>query len=113
MPKILVVTLVCLGFEKDTFLPGRNKSHSHPQGAEGYGEGMAVAEETRFDVPGYTVRTPRYRYTEWNGGKDGLQLYDLEKKDSGEFHNLAADPARADVIKEHKALLERVLKKSE
>ena len=27
---------------------------------------------------GYSIRTDRYRYTEWNGGKDGVELYDHE-----------------------------------
>jgi uncharacterized sulfatase len=53
---------------------------------------------------GYSVRTERYRYTEWDGGKKGVQLYDMEN-DPGELKNLAADPAYADVVKQMKALL--------
>lgn len=37
---------------------------------------------------GKSVRTERYRYTEWNGGKDGVEFYDHEK-DPREFTNLA------------------------
>lgn len=53
---------------------------------------------------GYSVRTERYRYTEWDGGKKGAQLYDYDT-DPGELTNLAADPKHADTVKHLKALL--------
>lgn len=53
---------------------------------------------------GYSVRTERYRYTEWDGGKKGTQLYDYDT-DPGELTNLAADPKHADTVKHLKALL--------
>ncbi len=40
------------------------------------------------DSSGKSVRTERYRYTEWNGGKDGVEFYDHEK-DPHEWTNLA------------------------
>jgi iduronate 2-sulfatase len=55
-------------------------------------------------IMGYSVRTDRYRYTEWDGGKAGTQLYDYEK-DPGELRNLAEDPMYADVAKHMKALV--------
>src|SRR5205814_9590435 len=39
---------------------------------------------------GYSLRTDRYRYTEWDDGKQGTELYDHEK-DPQEFTNLAKD----------------------
>ncbi|QDU95382.1 sulfatase [Lignipirellula cremea] len=49
---------------------------------------------------GYSLRTPRYRYTEWGvGGDKGNELYD-RKTDPAEMHNLAGDPDQADRIKE-------------
>ncbi|HSQ57314.1 MAG TPA: sulfatase [Gemmata sp.] len=53
---------------------------------------------------GRSVRTERYRYTEWDSGKKGTQLYDYEK-DPGELKNLANDAAYGDVVKEMKVLL--------
>jgi uncharacterized sulfatase len=43
---------------------------------------------------GYSVRTERWRYTEWDDGKRGVQLYD-ESNDPGELRNLAGDPKYA------------------
>jgi iduronate 2-sulfatase len=40
---------------------------------------------------GYSIRNERWRYTEWDDGKKGVELYD-ETADSAETHNLAADP---------------------
>lgn len=53
---------------------------------------------------GASVRTERYRYTEWDGGKKGVQLFDYQK-DPGELKNLAADPVYADVVTRMKAML--------
>jgi arylsulfatase A-like enzyme len=41
---------------------------------------------------GYSLRNERYRYTEWELGNEGHELYDYEK-DPREVHNVAADPA--------------------
>ncbi len=53
---------------------------------------------------GRSVRTERYRYTEWNGGRLGTELYDHEK-DPGELTNVATQPAYAAAVAELKALL--------
>lgn len=46
---------------------------------------------------GYSLRTPRYRYTEWGeNGKQGVELYD-HTTDAAEMKNLGSDPATADV----------------
>jgi arylsulfatase A-like enzyme len=48
---------------------------------------------------GYSVRTDRYRYTFWDNGAKGEQLYDMEA-DPGETRNLAGDPKYAAVVKD-------------
>ncbi len=45
-------------------------------------------------VMGRTVRTDRWRYTEWAGGAAGAELYD-HAADPGEFTNLSAAPEHA------------------
>lgn len=53
---------------------------------------------------GRSVRTERYRYIEWDEGRQGAQLYDMQS-DPQELTNLASDPVHAAVVKELSALL--------
>ena len=55
-------------------------------------------------VMGRSVRTERFRYTEWNGGKEGKEVYN-EPPDPKEYHNLADDPKYAATLAEMKKLL--------
>ena len=53
---------------------------------------------------GRSVRTERYRYTEWDGGKEGVELYDYET-DPNEWKNLAKDKDAAEVVGKMKGML--------
>jgi choline-sulfatase len=53
--------------------------------------------------PGRMLRTGRHKYTRFLEG-DGEELYDLHE-DGGEMRNLAPDPAYAEELERHRALL--------
>ena len=53
---------------------------------------------------GYSIRTERWRYTEWMRGEAGRELYD-HSKDPGEVQNLALDPAYSETVAEMAKLL--------
>ncbi len=60
-------------------------------------------------IMGYTIRTPRHRYTEWNGGRFGAELYDYEQ-DPEEFTNLAMSADSDATIRRLKDRLARRIK---
>jgi iduronate 2-sulfatase len=53
---------------------------------------------------GYSVRTERYRYTEWDEGRKGTELYDYDR-DPQELRNLSGDPKHANTLEMMKKLL--------
>jgi uncharacterized sulfatase len=55
---------------------------------------------------GRSIRTERFRYTEWDEGKKGLELYDHET-DPGEWKNQGSNPELETVRKELAELLRR------
>jgi uncharacterized sulfatase len=48
-------------------------------------------ERLPSQVMGRSIRTEQWRYTEWNEGQEGRELYD-HATDPHEFHNLAVEP---------------------
>jgi arylsulfatase A-like enzyme len=61
----------------------------------------------RGKSPGHSVRTERARYTQWDFGEKGEELYDHDT-DPQELHNVATDPHYAPMLAEMKTLLKRV-----
>jgi len=65
----------------------------------------AFTQVTRGEKMGRSVRTERWRYTEWDAGAAGVELYDHDA-DPKELKNLSSEPARAKTVDELKALLQ-------
>lgn len=55
-------------------------------------------------IMGRSIRTERWRYTEWDAGRAGAELYDHEV-DPKEMKNLAADPLHASLVADLSARL--------
>jgi iduronate 2-sulfatase len=58
---------------------------------------------------GYSLRTPRWRYTEWDEARAGSELYDHDS-DSRELKNLASDAAHAKIVADLSAQLRAAAK---
>jgi uncharacterized sulfatase len=56
----------------------------------------AHTQVQRGTVVGRTVRTERWRYIEWDDGRQGTELYD-HRNDPGEYYDLCDDPDYARV----------------
>ena len=67
----------------------------------------AFTQVQRGAFPGHSVRTERWRYTEWDRGEKGAELYDHDA-DPHELRNLASDEKFATTVAEMKALLKRI-----
>jgi uncharacterized sulfatase len=67
-------------------------------------DGPAKEHAKVMSYQGRSVRTDRWRYTEWDAGKRGTELYDHEN-DPHEWRNLADEPQHAGTIEQLKGLL--------
>jgi uncharacterized sulfatase len=65
---------------------------------------VAFSQVTRDKLMGRTVRTSRWRYIEWDDGKEGVELYDHDR-DPHELTNLANDSAHAETVKRLREML--------
>lgn len=65
----------------------------------------------RETVRGYSIRTDRWRYSEWDDTKAGIELYD-ENSDPNEITNLATDPFYEKTIEQLSQMLHAIRKKT-
>ncbi len=63
---------------------------------------------TKEKVMGHSVRTTRFRYTQWGDGKHGHELYDY-KTDPNEYTNLANNPDHLETVRKMQTILKRAL----
>ncbi|MEZ6087658.1 MAG: sulfatase [Pirellulaceae bacterium] len=79
------------------------------------GRGFAISQVRRpgkSPITGYTIRTPRWRYTRWgDAGEEGRELYDHEK-DPRELTNLADQSDQATVVAELEQKLNAAVSRS-
>lgn len=87
-----------------------------PAGLEGHGlkpllidpaatwDDPALTQVWRGSFPGHSVRTERYRYTEWDDGRAGVELYDYQT-DPLEQHSLAQSADAAPVVEKLRELV--------
>jgi len=78
------------------------------------GRGWTISQVSRRGkkrVSGFTIRTPRWRYTEWDEAKQGRELYDHDN-DPLEQTNLANDSQQAEVIANLSAKLRKAVAES-
>lgn len=74
------------------------------------GRGWALTQVTLGEnVFGYSLRTSRWRYTEWDHGRRGCEPYDHEA-DAQELTNLASKPEQADTVANLSAQLRAAVK---
>lgn len=82
---------------RDPAAPGRGWALTQVQRG---GAGTAITREAKASGPrffGYSLRTPRWRYTEWAEGAQGRELYDHDN-DPKELKNLADVTAHAQTV---------------
>lgn len=86
---------------KDTSVAGRGWALTQVSrtGSERRAGTNSEAVKEKLPFFGYSLRTPRWRYTEWDEGREGRELYDHDV-DPHEITNLVEDRAHAKTVEE-------------
>jgi iduronate 2-sulfatase len=79
------------------------------RGGGGKPKGSAAKGAGAKKFFGYSLRTERWRYTEWDEGREGRELYDHDN-DAGELVNLAGKPEHAATVEELGKILREAVK---
>lgn len=87
-------------------LKGKKQKEQHP-----YVVSEWDSEYDKVITPGRMIRGPRYKYTHYRED-NGEELYDLQK-DPGEKNNLAKLPEYDKVLKEHRAMLDDYINRTQ
>ena len=83
---------------------GATPPEASPQAPAAAGPGPVGAAPTNPPATGYSVRTERWRYIEWDEGRLGQELYDAID-DPGELRNLAGESFYSGAVADMKRLL--------
>ena len=95
---------------KDPSIIGRGWALTQvARGAVGNRPNAKAANLERKGFFGYSLRTLKWRYTEWDEGKAGRELYDHDQ-DPREITNRADDPALAKTVAELSAQIQLAVK---
>jgi len=79
-------------------------------GIKRFGAAPAIGDNVKRFF-GYTLRTSRWRYTEWDNGRQGRELYDHSENGAPkELTNLADKPGHAATVAELSAKLSEAVK---
>jgi len=95
----------------DTSVTGRNWALTQVSRGGGRNRATVTRDESSDLAPffGYSLRTPRWRYTEWDEGRKGRELYD-HTTDPKELTNLAGSPAHAETVRQLSVQLQAAAK---
>ena len=87
---------------EDPTIPG--KPFALTQAVRYQGRWVSADRRMDRDVHGYSIRTDNFRFSSWDNGAEGEELYDLIK-DPEEFHNVVEDPNYRQQAEELRSLL--------